>query len=185
MRCAITKEQQEEFVDRIFNNLLSIERTETLFDPKDYINNVKNSLLESLKNWEGNKEELVTDYMALIPGIYTHIYSNNKTFPRLRAVIKPIITELGDLQELAEDPNRYEEFKNILFPAVSEEDILKSQEEFKEEFQREQEQNAENVPAPKAEPTKSTFSAKANSPLATTQQVAKDNVIDPTQLVYD
>jgi hypothetical protein len=186
MKCAITKEQQEKFVTHIVKDLMFIDNSNSEFDPIAHMSEIKTKMLESLKNWEGNKEELITDYLSELPSVYISLSSKPKVFSEnFIDAIQAKSSEIYNLQKMSANVNRYEEFKNILFPAVSEEDILKSQEEFKEEFQREQEQNAENIPAPKAEPAKFTFSAKANSPLATTQQVAKDNVIDPTQLVYD
>jgi hypothetical protein len=186
MRCAITKEQQQAFVTDVIEDLLFINNSNSEFDPIVHMNEFKGKMLESLEEWEGNKEELITDYLSELPSVYLAVLSKPKVFSEnFIDAVQAKFSEIYNLQKIAANANRYEEFKNYLFPAVSEEDILKSQEEFKEEFQREQEQNAENIPAPKAEPTKSTFSAKANSPLATTQQVAKDNVIDPTQLVYD
>jgi len=124
MRCAITKEQQQAFVTDVIEDLLFINNSNSEFDPIVHMNEFKGKMLESLEEWDGNKEELITDYLSELPSVYLAVLSKPKAFSKkFRDAIQAKFSEIYNLQELAEDPNRYEEFKNFLFPAVSEEDL--------------------------------------------------------------
>ena len=188
MKCAITREQQELFLTHVAKDLIFADKSNAEFDPIVHMNNIKDKLSESLKNWEGNQEELVTDYLSELPSVYLMAMSKPKIFSKkFRDVIQSKVSELYNLQEIASNVDTYEEFKNFLFPAVSEEDLKKAQEQNKKEFQQEQEDEAEHkdVPETPETPAEPKFAAKAASPLSTTQRVAVEGIIDDNLLVYD